>query len=92
MQTSSPDSFPIKSEKSLPGTHTSPSSNTSALTLLLMESSPSVASRLTSVPYAESLMHSMMGAVVLTAHALLTFMTASERESPSHTNFIALLQ
>lgn len=38
--------------------------------------------------FAEILIHSRMGLVVLVLHALTTFITASERSSPSHITFI----
>lgn len=89
--TSSPDSLPIKSVKSFPGTQTAPSSSTSALIVFSMESSPSVARSDTVSPLAPILIHSITGAVVLTAHALLTLSTASASERPFEVNFMRSL-
>ena len=77
----------MKSAKYLPGTQISPSSYISALMVLIMEISPSVAERDKVSFFALSLMHSRTGTVVLVEHAFTTFKTASDKSIPSHMNF-----
>ena len=81
-------SFLINSLKNLPGITVSPSKNTSALIVLIIASSKSVADKTKLSFSALSLMPSKIGFVVLLLVPLITFSTASDKSKPSQTNFI----